>query len=149
MTGSVIMADTVRCGISITSTLLDRFDNLIEKQVYSNRSEAIRDLIRDKLVETEWEEKDHEIVGAITIIYSHETRELLGKLLDLQHHNFSSIIFTIHVHLNEQNCLEVMVARGRVGDVKGIAYRLISTKGVNHGELTMTSLGDSYGKKGG
>ncbi len=142
MTGSVIMADTVRCGISITPTLLDRFDNLIEKQGYSNRSEAIRDLIRDKLVETEWEEKDHEIVGAITIIYSHETREVLDKLLDLQHHIFSSIISIIHVHLNEQNCLEVMVVRGRVGYVKGIADRLISTKGVNHGELTMTSLGE-------
>jgi len=122
--------------------LLQRFDESIAKKSYANRSEAIRDLIRESLVEIEWENSDEEVVGTITIIYSHTTRELVDKLTDFQHQAHQAIISTLHVHLDEHNCLEVMVVRGKSNFIREIAERLISTKGVKHGKLTMTSIGD-------
>jgi CopG family nickel-responsive transcriptional regulator len=131
----------VRFGISLDNALLGRFDNLIEKKGYSSRSEAIRDLIRDSLVTEEWESSTAETVGTITIIYSHETRELTDTLTDLQHHYYNSIISAMHIHLDEHNCLEVVVVRGKAKDIKTIADRLIGTRGVKHGKLTVTTTG--------
>lgn len=136
------MSDMIRFGVSISSALLERFDRLIEEKGYTNRSEAIRDLIRDQFVETEWEKGDREVVGTITIVYDHEIRELTDKLVDLQHRYFGDMISTMHIHLSEHNCLEVMVVRGKSRTVREIAERLISTKGVQHGKLTMTSIGE-------
>lgn len=136
------MSDMIRFGVSISSTLLQRFDRLLDEKGYTNRSEAIRDLIRDQLVETEWGRGDQEVVGTITIMYDHETRELTDKLIDLQHRYFGAIISTMHIHLNEHNCLEVMVVRETSRTVREIAERLISTKGVRHGKLITTSLGE-------
>jgi CopG family nickel-responsive transcriptional regulator len=130
-----------RFGISLDSTLLKNFDSLITKKGYANRSEAIRDLIRDSLVKEEWEEGDKETVGTITIVYSHDTRELVDVLTDLQHHFYISIISSMHVHLDSHNCLEVLVVKGKGNDVKRIADRLIGTKGVKHGKLTLTTTG--------
>lgn len=115
----------LRFGVSLDKILLERFDSLIERKGYSNRSEAIRDLIRDSLVGEEWEEGSRQVVGTITIVYSHDTRELMDKLTDLQHNFYSSIISTMHVHLDEHNCLEVLVVRGKGRDVKKIGDRLI------------------------
>ncbi len=131
----------IRFGISIENPLLEGFDSLIKKKGYSNRSEAIRDLIRDSLVMEEWEFSTAETVGTITIVYSHETRELTDTLTDLQHHYHSSIISAMHIHLDEHNCLEVIVVKGKAKDIKTIADRLIGTKGVKHGKLSVTTTG--------
>jgi len=131
----------VRFGISLDPILLERFDRLIEKKGYGNRSEAIRDLIRDSLVQAEWESATAETVGTVTLVYSHETRELTDTLTDLQHLYLRAIISAMHVHLDEHNCLEVIVLKGRAKDVKAIADRLIGTKGVKHGKLTVTTTG--------
>lgn len=131
----------VRFGISLDSILLERFDSLIGKKAHANRSEAIRDLIRDSLIMDEWESSSAETVGTITIVYSHETRELTDTLTDLQHHYHSSIISAMHIHLDEHNCLEVIVVRGKAKDIKAIADRLIGTKGVKHGKLSLTTTG--------
>jgi len=131
----------VRFGISLDEILLERFDSLIEKKGHANRSEAIRDLIRDSLVMEEWETSATETVGTITIVYSHETRVLTDTLTDLQHRYHGSIISAMHIHLDQHNCLEVIVVKGRAKDIKAIADRLIGTKGVKHGKLTVTTTG--------
>jgi CopG family nickel-responsive transcriptional regulator len=130
-----------RFGVSLDNTLLERFDSLIDKKRYTNRSEAIRDLIRDSLVMEEWESTTSETVGSITIVYSHDTRELTDTLTDLQHHSYAAIISSMHIHLDEHNCLEVIVVKGKARDIKAIADRLIGTKGVKHGKLTVTTTG--------
>lgn len=130
-----------RFGISLDHSLLKSFDSLIARKGYANRSEAIRDLIRDSLVMEEWEKGDRETVGTITIVYSHDTRELVDVLTDLQHYFYTSIISSMHVHLDGHNCLEVLVVRGNGRDIKKIADRLIGRKGVKHGKLTVTTTG--------
>ncbi len=131
----------IRFGISLEDSLLERFDNLIERKGYPSRSEAIRDLIRDALVMEDWRADTSEAVGTITIVYNHEKRELADLLTDLQHKHFDSIISSMHIHLDEHNCLEVIVVRGRARDIKTIADRLIATKGVKHGRLMLTTTG--------
>ena len=135
------MSDITRFGVSIDSQLGRKFDALIARKGYSTRSEAIRDMIRDALVEQQWESGEHETVGTITIVYNHHTRELDHALTDLQHESFHQIISTLHVHLDAHNCLEVLVVRGKSRLIKKIADRLIGTKGVKHGKLTMTTTG--------
>jgi len=130
-----------RFGISLDKALLDRFDHLIGYKGYANRSEAIRDLIRDSLVVEEWQSSTADTVGTITLVYSHNTRELADNLTDLQHHYHNSIISAMHIHLDEHNCIEVIVVRGKARDIKTIADRLIGTKGVKHGKLTVTTTG--------
>jgi len=121
--------------------LLQRFDTLISRKGYANRSEAMRDLIREHLVEEEWREKGREMVGTITMVYNHHTRGLSDSLTDLQHHFHDLVISTMHLHLDEDNCLEVLVVKGKVDKIKSIADKLISTRGVKHGKLTMTTTG--------
>jgi len=133
----------IRFGISLDSALLQGFDRRIKKKGYANRSEAIRDLIRDSLVTEEWESFTTETVGTITLVYSHDTRELTDNLTDLQHHYHQSILSAMHIHLDEHNCLEVIVVKGKARDIKAIADRLIGTKGVKHGKLAVTSTGKS------
>lgn len=131
----------IRFGISLENQLLERFDILIGKKGYASRSEAIRDLIRDSLVTEEWESFTAEAVGTITLVYSHEIRELTDNLTDLQHNYHDSIISSMHIHLDEHNCLEVIVVKGKTKDIKAIADRLIGTKGVKHGKLSVTTTG--------
>jgi len=132
--------DLARIAISIDKRLMDKFDESIDRKGYTNRSEAIRDLVRDSLVEDEWS-SDVEVVGTITLVYNHHTHELSDNLNEMQHKFFHNIISNLHVHLDEHNCLEVMVVRGRSSDVKQIADRMIGTKGVVHGKLTMATTG--------
>ena len=134
------MEELARFGVSISSELLEKFDELIGSKGYANRSEAIRDLIRDYLVEYEWE-ADAETMGAVTMVYDHHMRELSESLVALQHDYHSSVISSTHVHIDEHNCLGVIVIRGKGSKVKEIADRLISTRGVKHGKLTMTTTG--------
>lgn len=135
------MGEITRFGISIDSELLEGFDRLITRKGYSNRSEAIRDLIRDSMVDVEWAEGDRETVGTITIVYNHEVRELSDKLTDLQHGHFAAIVSALHVHLDAHNCLEVLVVKGKSAEIRAIADAVIGAKGVKHGKLTMTTTG--------
>ncbi|HEX9021595.1 MAG TPA: nickel-responsive transcriptional regulator NikR [Nitrospirota bacterium] len=135
------MSDITRFGVSIDSQLIKKFDALIARKGYTTRSEAIRDMIRDRLVEHEWESEARDTVGTITIVYNHHTRELDHALTDMQHKSFHQIISTLHVHLDAHNCLEVLVVKGKSSEIRTIADRLIGTKGVKHGKLTTTTTG--------
>ena len=135
------MAELSRIGVAIDTSLLDQFDSLIAKRGYTNRSEAFRDLIRDELVEESWQSPDSNVVGTVTLVYDHHVRLLNERLTDMQHDHHRSILSTLHVHLDHDNCLEVLVLRGRASVVKQIADTLISTKGVKHGRLTITTSG--------
>jgi CopG family nickel-responsive transcriptional regulator len=135
------MSDIARFGVSIDDQLIKKFDALLTRKGYTTRSEAIRDMIRDMLVEQEWESGDQETVGTITLVYNHHTRELDHALTDMQHKTFHQIVSAMHVHLDAHNCLEVLVVKGKSQDIKKIADRLIGTKGVKHGKLTMTTTG--------
>ncbi|MFH0823938.1 MAG: nickel-responsive transcriptional regulator NikR [Pseudomonadota bacterium] len=135
------MADLVRFGVSIPGDLLDKFDGLISEKGYTNRSEAIRDLIRDRLVEDQWTETEHDVVGTVTVVYNHEKSDLAQKLTEIQHQQHNLVISSIHVHLDEHNCLEVLILRGESAKVKKTAELLISTRGVKHGKITMTTTG--------
>jgi len=132
---------TKRFGVSIPDELLLKLDTLAKKKGYSNRSEVLRDLIRDRFVDEEWAGGNTEVVGTVTLAYNHHAHDLSDKLADLQHSHFKNIVSTTHIHLDAHNCLEVLVVRGKSQKVKEIADRLISTKGVKHGKLVMTSTG--------
>ncbi|MCL6591301.1 MAG: nickel-responsive transcriptional regulator NikR [Firmicutes bacterium] len=138
-----------RFGVSIDSALLDQFDQVIEAKGYTNRSEAIRDLIRDYLVEEEWQRKEggapggRDAVGTITLVYNHHIREMADKLTDLQHQFHEQIVSVLHVHLDAHNCLEVLVVKGNKSDIQMIAGRLNSTKGVKHCKLVTTTTGSN------
>ncbi|HEY1497539.1 MAG TPA: nickel-responsive transcriptional regulator NikR [Candidatus Solibacter sp.] len=135
------MSGLSRIGVAIDSDLLDKFDSLIGQRGYTNRSEAFRDLIRDELVEKTWESPESQVVGTVTLVYDHHVRLLNEKLTGIQHDFHHSILSTLHVHLDHDNCLEVLVVRGRSADVRKVADALISTKGVKHGRLTITTTG--------
>jgi CopG family nickel-responsive transcriptional regulator len=135
------MGQITRFGISMDSQLLKRFDSFIYHHGYANRSEAIRDLVRDRLVKGEWTDEKVETVGTITIIYDHHQRELAEKLAEQQHRAQESVISVMHVHLDHHNCLEVLAVRGKAKHIKTLSDNLISAKGVKHGKLVMTSTG--------
>ncbi len=123
------------------SRLLRSFDQMIAKKGYSSRSEAIRDLVRDRLVDASWKEEKKEVVGTITLVYNHEIRELNDRLIEIQHQFHDRIISSLHVHLDQHNCLEVLVVKGKGKDVTRIGERLIGVKGVKHGKLLTTTTG--------
>ena len=135
------MSKLTRIGVAIDADLLEKFDELIELRGYPNRSEAFRDLIRNELVEESWKSPESEVVGSVTLVYNHHVRQLNDKLLDLQHDHHNSILSTLHVHLDHENCLEVLLIKGKAAAVNQIANALISTKGVKHGRLTLSSSG--------
>lgn len=136
------MGNTVRFGISLDEKLLQSFDQLIEQKSYMNRSEAIRDLIRASLVEERLGSGEQEAVGTVTLVYNHHVRDLSDKLTEHQHSHHDRIVSALHVHLDAHNCLEVLVVRGSVRDVKQIADEMISVKGVKHGKLVLTTTGE-------
>ncbi|PWU03013.1 MAG: nickel-responsive transcriptional regulator NikR [Terriglobia bacterium] len=135
------MSELSRIGVAIDSELLGKFDRLIAQRGYTNRSEAFRDLIRDELVERTWESPDSQVVGTITLVYNHHVRLLSEKLTDIQHDFHRSILSTLHVHLDHDHCLEVLVVKGKSAEVRKVADTLISTKGVQHGRLTISTSG--------
>ena len=134
------MKKLVRFGVSLDHHLLDDFDAFIRRRKYTNRSEALRDLIRDNLVGLEWDE-NKDTVGTVTFVYDHHVRDLTRKLTDIQHRYQLLIISGMHVHLDHDNCLEVLVVKGKGSEIKKVADALVSTKGVKHGKLTMTTTG--------
>ena len=135
------MTELARFGISIDQRLLDSFDQMITGKGYDNRSEAIRDMIRNSLVEEQVNRGDDTpTVGTVTLVYDHHTRDLSDKLTGHQHSHHNAIVSALHVHLDVHNCLEVVVVRGTAVQVKRLADELIGTKGVKHGKLVLTTV---------
>ena len=134
---------SVRFGVSMDTKLIEAFDRHIRKKDYGNRSEAIRDLVRDTLVQEEWASGDTETVGTVSLVFDHHHGDITETLNSIEHDNLNTIVSTLHVHLDHHNCLEVLVLRGKAATIKHIADRLISTKGVKHGKLTVATTGQS------
>ncbi|MFA5062948.1 MAG: nickel-responsive transcriptional regulator NikR [Candidatus Omnitrophota bacterium] len=134
------MPQLVRFGVSLEKDLLFRFDTFLKEKKYTNRSEAIRDLIREDLVKKQWQE-DKEIAGTITMIYNHHKRELVNKLTDIQHGFGGIIISTQHIHLDHHNCLEIIAVKGRPKAAQELADTLKAVKWVKHATLSMSSTG--------
>ena len=130
---------TERFGVSMEGELLAQFDALIARKGYPNRSEALRDLVRRALVADAWGDEEAQVMGAVSIVYDHHQRELVNSLLDLQHDASAEIVCTTHVHLDHHHCLELLLVRGRAGEVRALADRLCGLKGVKNGELMMTT----------
>ncbi len=135
------MGKTIRFGVSLDSDLLDKFDALCDERCYQTRSEAIRDLIRNTLVQQEWEDTEREIAGTLTLVYDHHKSDLSQRLTEIQHDMHDIIITSLHVHLDHDNCLEVLVLKGPGHHVRTLAQRLLSIKGVKHGKLSLTTTG--------
>lgn len=136
------MSDVIRFGVSTDERLLEKFDALIAEKGYVNRSEAVRDLIRNTLVEDQWADTEADAVGTVTLVYDHHSTDLSDKLTEQQHSHHEEILSTLHIHLDTHHCLEVIVLRGRAGAIKRIADALIGTKGVKHGKFVATTTGD-------
>jgi CopG family transcriptional regulator, nickel-responsive regulator len=127
-----------RIGVALDSDLLERFDHCISRQGYTNRSEAFRDLIRDKLVAEKTAQPNATVVGTVTLIYDHHAHGVTDKLTDLQHAHHELVVSTSHAHLDHESCLEVLIVHGKAAEVEEFAGRLIGLKGVQHGRLVMT-----------
>ncbi|MDP2928129.1 MAG: nickel-responsive transcriptional regulator NikR [Candidatus Omnitrophota bacterium] len=130
----------IRFGVSIEKDLLEKFDRFIKDKEYTNRSEAFRDLIRQELIQKQWQ-TDQEISGAITLIYDHHKRELVNKLMDIQHDFGGIIISSQHIHLDHDHCLEIVAIKGSPKQAQKLADSLKSVKGVKHGTLSMSATG--------
>jgi CopG family nickel-responsive transcriptional regulator len=133
------MADLTRISISLETALLEAFDGFLGAKGYQTRSEAVRDLIRDRLIKEEAQQAGGEQVAVVTLVYDHHARELAARLIDKQHHHHELVISSLHVHLGERHCLEVSVLRGPAEQVRHLGDELLATKGVLHGDLIFTS----------
>jgi len=133
-----------RIGISLEKELLERFDKLITRRGYSNRSEAVRDLIRDQLVQEEWSERekdDAEKVAVVTLVYDHESSSIAQRLTHIQHEHHGVVVSALHVHLDAHNCLEVLILRGRADVIVPMGESLVGTKGVKYGKVVPATTG--------
>ena len=135
------MAQLVRFGVSMDAELLAAFDGLIRRKGYANRSEAIRDLARDALVQAAWDHDAGPAAAALCLVYDHHTRDLSHRLTRIQHDFAENIVSTLHVHLTQRDCLEVIVLQGMPKQLQRLADRLISVRGVKHGQLVATTTG--------
>jgi CopG family nickel-responsive transcriptional regulator len=140
------MNDLTRISISLETALLDAFDRRNHDKGYTTRSEAIRDLIRDRLIREEAEHAQGEQVAVVTLVYDHHARELAARLIDKQHHHHDLVVSSLHIHLGERHCLEVSVLRGPVEKVRHLGDELLATKGVLHGEMIFTSGESSFNR---
>lgn len=134
------MSDLSRFGVSVEEELLQSFDRLIAGQGYANRSEAIRDLMRDALVKSHLESspENGEVLGTLTLVYDHHASELSDKMNDLQHDHYHLVVSVLHVHISHEDCMEVIVLRGLIREIRFLSDALLSLKGVKHGKLFIT-----------
>ncbi|HVG39614.1 MAG TPA: nickel-responsive transcriptional regulator NikR [Pyrinomonadaceae bacterium] len=134
------MSDLTRFGVSVEDDLLENFDRLIAGQGYGNRSEALRDLMREALVRSRIEQHPEraDVLGSLTLVYDHHARELTDRMAQLQHDHHGLVISVLHVHLSHDDCMEVIVLRGKSKAVHSLAEGLLSVKGVKHGKLFLT-----------
>lgn len=135
------MGKTIRFGVSLDSDLLEKFDALCDERSYQTRSEAIRDLIRNMLIQKEWEDVGGETAGTLSMVYDHHQSDLAQKLTELQHDYLDIIVASLHVHLDHNNCMEILVLRGIGERLRELGQKLTSTKGVKHGKLNLTTTG--------
>jgi CopG family nickel-responsive transcriptional regulator len=137
------MSDLIRFGVSLDRQLLELFDAYLSEKGYENRSEAIRDLIRDSLVGQEWSAPDlnEERMAVVSIVYDHHESDLPSKLTELQHERHGVVHSALHIHLDRHNCLEILVLRGPAGSILDLGNKLISTRGVRHGKMILTTTG--------
>ena len=132
------MEKITRFGVSIEPDLLKKFDKMIKKEGYTNRSEAIRDIIRDNLIKEKNRNPDAEAIGTLTMVYDHHVRNLTDKLLDIQHDHTKETLATTHVHIDRHNCLEVLVLKGKTRNIQKLADNIKALRGIKHGELVIT-----------
>ena len=132
------MEKITRFGVSIEPGLLKKFDKIIKKKGYKNRSEAIRDIVRKNLILEENKDLNAEAIGTLTMIYDHHTGNLTNRLLELQHDHHNEILTTTHIHIDHHNCLEVLVLKGKTGNMQKLADNIKALKGIKHGELVIT-----------
>ncbi|MBP7341074.1 MAG: nickel-responsive transcriptional regulator NikR [Smithellaceae bacterium] len=137
------MSKLVRFGVSLDEDLLNQFDRLLRQKKYTNRSEAIRDLIREELVKKEWTE-NREVTGAITLVYDHHARELVTRVLDIQHDYHTCILSSQHIHLDHHNCFEIIVTRGKSKDIEALFQKLKAVKNVKHAGFMMATRGKHF-----
>ena len=136
------MNNIKRFGVSIEDDLLEKFDGYIKSKNYTNRSEALRDLIRKDFVEEQWLKADKNAAGAIVLVFDHHKRELMDNLVDIQHDYHKVIISTQHIHLDSRMCLEVIVVRGKISEIYQLESKLKSIKGVKHISLSRSTLAE-------
>jgi CopG family nickel-responsive transcriptional regulator len=136
------VSDLVRLSISLEKPLLNQLERLVKKSGYANRSEFVRDMIRQRLVEQQWSDKRQEVVGTITMVYDHHARQLADKLVNIQHAHHDSILASTHVHLSHDLCAEMIMLRGSPTRIRQITDRLRQQRGVLHAELAMSSTGE-------
>ncbi len=134
------MSKLVRVSMSLEDRLLERLEKLIQKSRYTNRSEYIRDMIRERLVQESWQ-GNRDAVGTVTMVYNHHKRRLTQKLIELQHHHHTKVLAVTHVHLDEDLCAETILMRGRADEIRRLADLLRQQKGVLHAALSMSSTG--------
>lgn len=128
--------DTIRFTVSLPRHLLDELDQRLVRQGYASRSELVRDLIRERLVQEVWEAGDQEVAGVLTIVYDHHQRELTQHILDIQHRQYVHVVATTHVHMDHHNCLETIIIRGRPAEIERLSLELGGLKGVHFSDLT-------------
>jgi len=128
-----------RVGVAFEPELLRDFDTLIRKKGYASRSEAVRDLVRRSIIESAVKDENSEVIGTLTIVYDHDASGVTDRLLELQHRHHDEIMTNTHIHLDEHNCLEVLIVRGRSKAVRTLADNIKALKGVRHGELVVTA----------
>jgi CopG family nickel-responsive transcriptional regulator len=126
-----------RFGVSIEPELLKKFDRIIKKKGYNNRSEAIRDIVRENILKVDTSDPNSEAIGTLTMMYDHHEGTLTNKLLDLQHNHHNEILSTTHIHIDHHNCLEVLVLKGKTGNIQKLADKIKALKGIKHGELVI------------
>jgi CopG family transcriptional regulator, nickel-responsive regulator len=131
--------EIIRFSVSLPHNLLTSMDEKVIQRGYSSRSEFIRDLIREKMVEDSWAQPDSEVVGVLTLIYDHHKKELTERMLDLQHNHHIHILVNTHIHLDHNNCLETIMIRGKAQEIEDIAIQIGGLKGVKFSDLTRTS----------
>jgi len=133
------MSDLIRFGVSLGKELLIKFDKHIKKNNYATRSKAIEDLIRNELIKREWVE-DKNTAGSITLVYNHHKRDLTNKLTNIQHQFHKMIIASQHIHLDHDNCLEILVVKGKPVEIETLCNKLKSIKGIKHGSFALATV---------
>ena len=131
--------ETIRFSVSLPKPLLAELDQRVVKKGYASRSELVRDLIRERIVEETWERGDEEVVGVLTIIYDHHQRELTQQILDVQHQQYVHVVASTHIHMDHHNCLETIIIRGRPTDIERLSLEIGGLRGVRFAELTRAS----------